>query len=166
MSRDQEQETALFDDGVFFDEMQEPEQLPEATARQIARERRAQVHQGPRVTQVRLMAHIRRVSQFWLEVSLSLKLDDERGWMTIHDEDLPWLVSDTGAKTSASRSLYAISLFKELMEKEGVGVSLGQGEVRSTGPVEEWSWWAQLHARLSVAVQVRDDGSVRVVGLK
>jgi hypothetical protein len=180
--RDQEQETAmydqqpLFDDGfsepvtqrVMREEMQASNAKVARSLRDIGRETAEAELRAMHVpimneTTVRLRATVTTTGNKWCEVTLGLSLHPEEWWQL----GGPFLVARMGDQTAQSRSLYAISLLKRLLGGEGVQVELDNGRLHLGGAdVEEWSWWARLSSPLSVAVQVQTDGSVRVVGLR
>lgn len=115
-------------------------------------------------TTVRLRATITAKSAQWCEVSLELSIHPEEWWPLGGN---PFLVARMGDMTAESRSVYAIALIKQVLNQNNVEVDLGAGSLRlGAADTEEWSWWAHLQSRLSVAVQVQTDGSVRVVGLR
>lgn len=112
---------------------------------------------------VRVRATITTKSEKWCEVAVELAVHAGEWWSLGN----PFLVARQGDQHATARSLYAISLIKQVLAEEDVQVELGDGSLRlGAADVEEWSWWAHLRSRLSVAVQVRPDGSVRVVGLR
>jgi hypothetical protein len=177
MRESQEQETALFDqpDGadivqdIMRRDMERANRTKGHSLRDLGRDAVEAELRGMRIqdqlpgVSMRLRATVVTKSPKWCEVSLELSVHPGEWWLL----EGPTLVARREDRTAESRSLYAISLFKRLMDENGVQYELDRGNLRlGEADVEEWSWWAHLRGPLSVAVQVRDDGSVRVVGLK
>lgn len=120
------------------------------------------------VARIRVRGTVRVIDSCWVEVHLQLRISNDRPWLPITPEDAPLLVArrfSGSDKKGEVQELYVIAALKRELSANGAEVSLMGSESRLGRGSTEWRYWAQLSSRLSVAVRLRQDGTVEVLGL-
>lgn len=123
-----------------------------------------------RTTRVRVRATTTVLRNDMVSVSLQLRIAENRPWLNITHKDHPLIVGRQFSQGTESPSealeLYGISALKRAITKDAaVQVRLFGSEYRPSDGHNEWRYWADISAPLSVAFETNTDGTLAVVGL-
>lgn len=123
-----------------------------------------------RTTRVRVRATTLVLKNDLVSVSLQLRIMENRPWLNITHKDHPLIVgrqfSQGTESPSEAMELYGISALKRAITKDpAVSVRLFGSEYRPGDGHNEWRYWADIYAPLSVAFETNTDGTLAVVGL-